>query len=568
MSDTNTVHWKDKYLAALEEFETSQKRDQQRLELLKRGLGRVSLAAEGLDGSLDEQLNEIRSALRGGRDIQTLEPVIAQLERTIVALDDRRRDEQSQLQEQIDNQLEQYLKLDLPRSDKSSLKKLRKSLPQLLQGNGPNNDIFTRLNHANNLVIQQLLQQLESGGPSNRGILSRLFSHQSNEDATDPVANDNVNEPDEHNPERLAAFDLNNQTSTDNVDLANPELRTRLQNILGKLLEQVDVPPDYMTRKEQLLDRIQSAPLQIEELPDLLDEAAQLVASTRLLAQQEMQGFLVALHQRLDDIQNFLVSARKDEERSQENQNKLDQEVRQELAEMKQNLQGNGDLHTLKQAIDSMVGRIVSAVDLFRAEEQQRRDDVYKRLETMTQRIATMEQEAVQLKNNLEAQRADALRDSLTELPNRAAYNDAIASEYSRWRRHGHPLSIAVIDIDHFKSVNDTLGHLRGDKVLKLVAREISRRVRSEDMVARYGGEEFVVIMPETDLASAFAAMEKVRQAVSDCPFNFNQKRLPVTISAGLASFQEGDEIDQCFDRADKALYRAKEAGRNRVERG
>ena len=122
MSDSNTLNWKDKYLTALEEFENSQKKDQQRLDLLRRGLVRVSLAADGLYPSLDEQLDEIRTALRGGRDIQTLEPVIARLERTIMALDDRRKEEQHQLQEMIDVQLEQYLEMSLPRADKSTIK--------------------------------------------------------------------------------------------------------------------------------------------------------------------------------------------------------------------------------------------------------------------------------------------------------------------------------------------------------------------------------------------------------------------------------------------------------------
>ena len=183
-------------------------------------------------------------------------------------------------------------------------------------------------------------------------------------------------------------------------------------------------------------------------------------------------------------------------------------------------------------------------------------------------RMESMESEASELKSSMEAQRLEALRDALTELPNRAAYDDQIEAEFSRWRRHDRPLSISIIDIDHFKKINDTLGHLRGDKVLKLVAREISRRVRSEDFVARYGGEEFVVIMPDTDGDNAFTAMEKVRSAIEHCPFNFNNQRIPITASFGISSFSEGDEIEACFERADRALYQSKRNGRNRIEAG
>lgn len=572
MSDSNTLNWKDKYLTALEEFENSQQKDQLRLDLLRRGLVRVSLAADGLDPSLDEQLDEIRTALRGGRDIQTLEPVIAQLERTIMALDDRRKDEQDELRDLIDQQLENYLEMSLPRADKSTIKKLRKSLPQLLSGNGMQSDIIKGLNETHGQITTHLLERIEELGQNSKGsLLSRLFGSDQEAPATEePVAADVLPAEEDYQVE-LTDPDLNSVQVAEQADPTNlsddPQLPNRLSRILCNLLEQLEVPADYTTRKEQLVDRVKSQ-FQLESLPEFLDETTQLVASTRMVAQKEFEGFLVALHQRLNDIQDFLVTARQGEEQSLQNQEKLDQDVRQELAEMRESVESSTELSKLKLGIESMVNRIVAAVDLFKSEETRRREEVYKHIESLGQRMASMEGEALELKNNLETQRMEALRDALTELPNRAAYDDCIEAEFSRWRRHGHPLSIAIIDIDHFKTINDTLGHLRGDKVLKLVAREISRRVRSEDFVSRYGGEEFMVIMPETDQQSAFAAMEKVRMAIEHCPFNFNQKRIPITASFGIATFAEGDEIETCFERADKALYRAKDNGRNRVERG
>lgn len=306
----------------------------------------------------------------------------------------------------------------------------------------------------------------------------------------------------------------------------------------------------------------------LDDLPEILDETTQLIASTRMMAQKEFEGFLVALHQRLQDIQQFLETAKAGEEQSIRNQEKLDADVRKELLEIRTSVEGGDDIGRLRHEIEGMVNRIVAAVDSFHHEEKQRRADVFGRIEQLAKRMESMEAEATELKSSLEAQRLEAMRDALTELPNRAAYDDAIEREYSRWRRHGRPLSICVVDIDHFKQINDSLGHLRGDKVLKLVAREISRRVRNEDFVARYGGEEFVILMPETDQQSAMAAAEKVRLAIAECPFNFNNERLLVTASFGVASFMEGDTIESCFERADRALYRAKANGRNQVEQG
>lgn len=212
-----------------------------------------------------------------------------------------------------------------------------------------------------------------------------------------------------------------------------------------------------------------------------------------------------------------------------------------------------------------MMARILGALDEFRFQESARREGVFEQMQAMMERMQSMEQEAADLRQSLESQREKAMRDALTGLPNRQAYDEQMVREYSRWRRHGHPLSIAVVDVDFFKRINDTLGHLRGDKVLKLVGREVQKRIRSEDFVARYGGEEFVVVMPDTDEASAVRAMDKVRQFVSECPFNFNNERIVVTVSIGVAAFAGADTPETVFERADQALYRAKHGGRNRV---
>ena len=584
MSTTNTSDWKEKYLNALEEFETSQQQEQNRQDILRKGLVRVSLAADGLDDNLDTQLDELRAALRGDREIESLEPLIAKLERTVVTLDDRRKDEHSEIETLLDSQLEKYLQLDLPRKDKSQIKSLRKSLPELLQGNGLNPEVLKSLNFIHSRISQYYLDQLEQSGAEKAGFFSRLFSASSDDATADTEQSAKEEQEDEHKDELLERplatapeisaeapiSEPSAQSSSEPSSISsstNQELVERLGHTLKTLLSHLDVPINHSARKESLLNKIQSQ-FELDEVPEFLEETAQLVASTRMVAQKEFEGFLVALHQRLNDIQDFLVTAREGEENAHANQKKLDENVRQELDEMRTNLETKSDLNQIKTDIEGMVERIVATVDAFHDEERKRRDDVYKRIETLAQRMESMESEASELKSNLEAQRMEALRDALTELPNRAAYDDQIEAEYSRWRRHAPPLSIAIADVDHFKQVNDTLGHLRGDKVLKLVAREISRRVRNEDFVARYGGEEFIIIMPDTDKLSAHTAIEKVRLAIADCPFNFNQQRIPITSSFGIASFNEGDSIEDCFERADRALYKAKENGRNRIEEG
>ena len=117
-------------------------------------------------------------------------------------------------------------------------------------------------------------------------------------------------------------------------------------------------------------------------------------------------------------------------------------------------------------------------------------------------------------------------------------------------------------------SINDGYGHLAGDKVLKLIASELSKRLRKTDFMARFGGEEFVLLIPATPLAGGQQLLETLREAIEACPFHFKGEPVTITLSGGITAFSSGDQVDQAFKRADQALYRAKGSGRNRIELG
>jgi diguanylate cyclase len=136
--------------------------------------------------------------------------------------------------------------------------------------------------------------------------------------------------------------------------------------------------------------------------------------------------------------------------------------------------------------------------------------------------------------------------------------------ELNRWRRFQQPTCIAVWDVDHFKRINDTCGHRAGDRVLSTVAECLAGRIRGADFLARYGGEEFVMILSGSQLDAAVRRIDEMRIAISEIGFHFRGERLSVTISSGVTAFLAGDSASAAFDRADKAMYRAKENGRNR----
>jgi two-component system, cell cycle response regulator len=163
-----------------------------------------------------------------------------------------------------------------------------------------------------------------------------------------------------------------------------------------------------------------------------------------------------------------------------------------------------------------------------------------------------------------------AMREPLTELYNRRHFEERLTAEFAAAKRHGRALSVMMLDIDHFKSVNDKLGHLAGDAVLRMVAKVLKQAVRKEDVLARYGGEEFVVLAREPDFAGARILAERMRRLVENAQCSWQETDVKVTISVGLtlAELSEKSQLSceqDLIAAADRALYMAKQRGRNCV---
>ena len=157
------------------------------------------------------------------------------------------------------------------------------------------------------------------------------------------------------------------------------------------------------------------------------------------------------------------------------------------------------------------------------------------------------------------------IKDGLTDISNKRQLDNVMAKEISRAQRHERPLSLLMIDIDHFKDVNDTYGHLAGDSVLKDLAAILQKRLRPDDEVARYGGEEFAAILPETPVGGAAKIAEDLRRLVEQHDFVVEGEHIRVTISIGAAELGRGQTMNQFYKAADEALYEAKRGGRNQV---
>ena len=189
---------------------------------------------------------------------------------------------------------------------------------------------------------------------------------------------------------------------------------------------------------------------------------------------------------------------------------------------------------------------------------------------TQLEEIVRERTQEISSKNNLLSEQNNKLevlvsKDSLTNLYNRRAFNALVEKELSRAKRHHVSISLAVLDLDHFKNINDKYGHDTGDKVLCRIANELTTSMRKEDLICRWGGEEFVVLLSASTSERVYEHMEEMRERVSTMDFSPAPQ---VTFSAGMSTYREGESFTEWFKRADKALYQAKDNGRNQIVKG
>ena len=212
--------------------------------------------------------------------------------------------------------------------------------------------------------------------------------------------------------------------------------------------------------------------------------------------------------------------------------------------------QGNGDGQSSEELFRAMTassGWLLSQVDSARQE-----------LEATRTQLSVMQTE-------LERAQQQAVSDPLTGLPNRRALDGVLSREIARARRHKTQLCVALLDIDHFKKINDTHGHDIGDRALQHLADTIRAAVRETDVLARLGGEEFVLVLPDTPLVGAEFTMNRLLRTAQGTPLAVNDKQVVVAFSAGLAQWQGDESPEQIVKRADTAMYQAKSSGRGRV---
>lgn len=212
-------------------------------------------------------------------------------------------------------------------------------------------------------------------------------------------------------------------------------------------------------------------------------------------------------------------------------------------------------------SLKSLVEELMSDTRGMQVDMMRSRDDL---LDARGQ-AEVAERRVRQLEVELEKVSEQVREDQLTGTLNRRGMDDAMNREIARAQRSGKPLSVAVLDLDNFKKLNDTYGHSAGDAALVHLARIIRRTVRPTDVIARYGGEEFVIILGDTDLDTAVTVTTRLQRELTKRFFLHNNERMLITFSAGVAQYQPGEDDASVFGRADQAMYQAKQQGKNQV---
>ncbi|MBP8236401.1 MAG: diguanylate cyclase [Pseudomonas sp.] len=616
--------WKSKYLESLEQQEKLERRWEARLDLLRRGLVRSSLAGEGSDKSVDQCMQELRDTLRRDDIDSGLAALIPRLEKAVLDSEKRRQDRIEQNISGVTNLTSQLLALEPPREVRKALKQFAKRIEE--RASQPR-ELPALLSELSSLQQQALAAFDGDAATSRPGLLQRLFGGKETDaaatvaeqptDAPAPVPMAAAAEPvqalaaetvasvaavpavpapvetvevrdveapaAEHaSPSPAAPVTSPAVVETPTAPLAEGDPAYALPEIpepgysavaphigesLTSLLDELELPERHKPQGEALRQRVMGG-LNWYELVAVLDDLAVLILAVTDSGQREFASYLKQLNERLASFLSTLTEAHEGYSESVESAHTFNQELREQVSGLQASVQEAVDLHSLKQSLEARLDVLLNTVSEHQKHRDGREEEVAQRLQSLTQKVADMEQEAQSFRDHLEEQRQKALIDPLTGLPNRAGWGERLELEMARWKRYGGELALAVLDIDHFKRINDGYGHLAGDKVLKIIAGELAKRLRKTDFIARFGGEEFVLLIPSTPLEGGRQLLQTLLDGVEQCPFHFRGERVTITLSAGLTSFVSGESSEKVFERADQALYRAKSGGRNRVELG
>jgi len=594
------LQWKSKYFNSLEELETKEKHWSVLESAMRTSISRMSVLLDGLDKDLDKELDYLRHSIRKNADGKKIRALLESIFGTLEKVE-KRRAKRKRLS--AADAYELLLdRLSLPKACGKKIKALRKSISRLTEDDSPVDvirefeeliqysldlikpDKDSQQDHAQEKVTivekQVVVEQKVAAPPteaidlSGRVVLQELLGklllpgELGNDVKAVQMRLKSVQMTEELNrlAEQIASM-INDAFPGDNIDeFLQGEGGMTINEVLLQLLEKIELPVDVNDDALEIQHQLEGEVSQ-EEWPELLERISRLIRSMREQANEEkksLESFLSQLTEQLQTLDNFISSVENDHNDSIHHGQELGERMREHIDHIGHSVDQASEIDQLKLAVRARLETIAEHMSEFHRYEEERDVHAQEKIKELNEKIKSMEEDSESLRKKVKDERESALTDQLTEIKNRLAYDERIAHEYALWKRYHTPISLIVIDIDFFKKINDSYGHIAGDKVLHTVAQNLQSSIRETDFLARYGGEEFVIIMPATGEEDGLGVAEKLRQAVESCGFHYRGDAVKVTISCGVAEFSTDDTPQSVFEKADAAMYRAKSEGRNR----
>lgn len=321
-------------------------------------------------------------------------------------------------------------------------------------------------------------------------------------------------------------------------------------------LEGLSSTPELQQLAEELRNRTAES-ICPAELTTFLQRIINAARDQQTRLEREKEQLLAQMGAGLDEISAFLGGERAERTATAAESDTLNVVLTGEVEQLRLSFAKAAKPAELRTHVNVRLAAINAHLHKFRENQEARARAFEERANRLNARVQELE-------HDLKEKRRLALLDSLTGIANRTAYDERVEAEFTRLKRTNEPLSLLVWDIDRFKAINDAFGHKAGDKVLHVLAQLFAKRIRSCDFVARYGGEEFVMLLSGACAKQAHEIADKLRAEIAKLRFLFRQTRVEVTASCGIATVLPGETPSKVFERADRALYRAKSTGRNR----
>ena len=574
--------WKLKYLELIKEQELVGLEWQKKIDELHRGVAKISIAAQGQDATLDAALEGVRQSLNDKTGV-SLAAQIDALETGIHAMDNTRIKRGNQATESLATLLEQLQTVKIDRPSALAINKLGKELKKSANRLAEPFDIelwLEKVVAAQSTALQSLepLVTLPKAPPVKKALLSALLLDLRRRlmGAETVATADNVSKVDS------AKKNLASSAATKNVIANQPQavieqddnadsyeaVRVEVVAVLLGLLAEIDVPADAQHFANQLYKDLQNG-LEWPDFIPALDKVVTVVVAALGRDQRQFEQFLQGLNKQLLEIGSFISFVDHSQLISTGQTQDLSDELDSHVSDIVSRFEGDDttqDLEgvvALKDSVSDKLQAIVTSLEQFQSNQSEQQALMAQQLLEMTTRVEDMDSDVQEASESLQKQRDKLLRDTLTDLPNREAYNIRVQQEYDRWQRYQRPLVLAVADVDFFKRTNEEFGHEAGDRMLKIIGKTMLQQLRKTDFIARFSGAQFTILLPETSLQAGQQALEKLRIAVQSCPLRFAKKPVTITISLGATLLADGDTIVTARHRADQACAMAKSSGRN-----